>query len=318
LRHPTDAAEDLLTGPIQGDLLGAEHLAERARVVARGQRLATPAPMGRRARLLARLDDTRKLLEGAYGRIARENAEGGEPDPSGEWLLDNFHVIQEHIEEVRAALPRGYYRELPELSHGPLIGYPRVYEVAIALISHSEGRIDIDNVDLFAHAFQEVEPLSIGELWAIPAMLRLGLIENVRRMTQRTVQRLDQIAAADRWAARIQDASERDGEALPDAMRAVVATRQQLTPIFVSRLVAQLRLSAGASPALAWLERWMHDEQWRPDDATARGPHRGGHKPIKKAHTKTPQRTHRRRGGGGVGGGRSGNEGLQGPRPPRL
>ncbi len=295
LRRPTDAAEDLLTGPIQGDLLGAEHLAERARVVARGQRLASPPPRRRRARLLARLDNTRKLLEGAYSRIARDVAEGGEPDPSGEWLLDNFHVIQEHMLEVRAALPRGYYRELPELSHGPLTGYPRVYELAIALISHSEGRIDLDNVDLFVHAFQEVEPLSIGELWAIPAMLRLGLIENVRRMTLRTVQRLDQIAAADRWATRIQEASERDGEALTNAMRDVVDTRQQLTPIFVSRFLAQLRLSAGASPALAWLERWMHDQQWRPDDATARATQRVAHTQIIMANSITSLRTIGRR-----------------------
>ena len=295
LRRPSSAGEELLAGPIQGDLLGAEHLAERARVVARRQKLASPPPRRRGARLLARLDSTRRLLDGAYRRIARDVAEGGEPDPSGEWLLDNYHVIQEHMQEVRAALPRGYYRELPELSHGPLTGYPRVYEVAIALISHSEGRIDIDNVDLFVHAFQEVEPLSIGELWAVPAMLRLGLIENVRRMTLRTVQRLDQIAAADRWAARIQDASEQDGEALTAAMRDVVDTRHQLTPIFVSRFLAQLRLAAGSSPALAWLERWMHDEQWRPDDATARATQRVAHTQIIMANSITSLRTIGRR-----------------------
>ena len=121
--------------------------------------------------------------------------------PAGEWLLDNFHVVQEHIREVRESLPRGYYRELPELAEGALAGYPRVYELAITLISHTEGRIDLENVDLFVAAFQRVAPLSIGELWAIPAMLRLGLIESVRRMTLRTVQRLDEMAAADAWAA---------------------------------------------------------------------------------------------------------------------
>ncbi len=294
-RRPTDTAEDLLTGPIQGDLLGAEHLAERARVVARGQTVASPPQKGRRARLLARLDSTRKLIDSAYSRIARDTANGGEPDPAGEWLLDNYHVILEHMQEVREALPRGFYRELPELANGPLTGYPRVYEVAIALISHSEGRIDLDNVDLFVQAYQEVEPLSIGELWAIPAMLRLGLIENVRRMTLRTVQRLDQIAAADQWAARIQEASERSGAALANALRDVVDTRQQLTPIFVSHFLAQLRLAAGASSALAWLERWMHDEQWRPDDATARATQRVAHTQMIMANSITSLRTIGRR-----------------------
>ena len=76
--------------------------------------------------------------------------------PPGEWLLDNFHVVQEHIREVRESLPRGYYRELPELAGGGLAGYPRVYELAITLISHTEGRIDLENVDLFVEAFQRV------------------------------------------------------------------------------------------------------------------------------------------------------------------
>ena len=76
--------------------------------------------------------------------------------PAGEWLLDNLHVVQEHIREVRESLPRGYYRELPELAGGALAGYPRVYEIAITLISHSEARIELENVDLFLSAFQQV------------------------------------------------------------------------------------------------------------------------------------------------------------------
>jgi hypothetical protein len=67
--------------------------------------------------------------------------------PAADWLLDNYHVVQEHVREVREALPRGYYRELPELTTGPLAGYPRIYEVAITLISHTEGRADAENVD---------------------------------------------------------------------------------------------------------------------------------------------------------------------------
>src|SRR4029077_8461235 len=103
----------------------------------------------------------------------------------------------------RESLPRGYYRELPELAGGALPGYPRVYELAITLISHTEGRIDSGNVDLFVGAFQEVTPLSIGELWAVPAMLRLGLLESVRRMALRPVQRLDELESADACAERL-------------------------------------------------------------------------------------------------------------------
>jgi cyclic beta-1,2-glucan synthetase len=143
------------------------------------------------------------VLENAHGRLLNAFANDEDAGPAAVWLLDNYYVVQEQLQEVRAGLPRGYYRELPELASGPLTGYPRVYEIAITLISHTEARIDLENVDLFVEAFQSVTSLSIGELWAMPAMLRLGLIESVRRMTLRTVRRLDERELAAHWAERI-------------------------------------------------------------------------------------------------------------------
>jgi cyclic beta-1,2-glucan synthetase len=262
-----------VVGPIHGELLGHQQLAERARAVATAQHLAPSRRGLPRARLLARLDDSRRILDDANERLTAVD-DDVDVGPAGEWLLDNFHVVREHIREVRESLPRGYYHELPELASGPLAGYPRVYEVAITLISHTEGRIDIDNVDLFVEAFQQGAPLSIGELWAIPAMLRLGLIESVRRMALRTVQRLDEIERADIWATRIQAANEAGGPELGTALAELVNTHHKLTPEFVSRFLYQLRLGAGAFPGLVWLEQWIHEEGIAPDDAAARSTQR--------------------------------------------
>ncbi|MGH7710868.1 MAG: GH36-type glycosyl hydrolase domain-containing protein, partial [Gemmatimonadaceae bacterium] len=170
---------------------------------------------------------------------------------------------------MHESLPRQYYRELPELASGTLAGYPRVYELAITLISHSEGRIDLENVDLFVAAFQEIAPLSIGELWAVPAMLRLGLIESVRRMTLRTVQRLDEVEEADRWVERILHANELGSSSLGETLKEFVDTPHALTPVFISRFLHQLRLGAGAFPPLVWLEQWISEEGLTPDTATA-------------------------------------------------
>ena len=147
--------DELLAGPIRGELLGAEHLAERARA-SRAPSASRPAhaPAGAApgpARRDPRASSTRRTT-GWPAAADREVNVG----PAGEWLLDNFHVVQEHIREVRESLPRGYYRELPELASGALAGYPRVYEIAITLISHTEARIELENVDLFVGAFQEV------------------------------------------------------------------------------------------------------------------------------------------------------------------
>ena len=274
LKRTSDGREELLTGPIRGELLGAEHLGNRARAIAAGQRLAPPGRKGRRPALLARLNETRRLLDNAHARLAAAAARDLDVGPAGEWLLDNFHIVQEHIREVRESLPGGYYSELPELAGGGLAGYPRVYELAITLISHTEGRIDLENVDLFVEAFQRVAPLSIGELWAVPAMLRLGLIENVRRMALRTVQRLSEVESADMWATRILTASEQGAAALGRTLDDFVSDPPALTAIFVSRFLHQIRLSRGAFPPLVWLERWIAEEALSAEDAAARSTQR--------------------------------------------
>ena len=255
-------------------MLGAEHLAERARAVASGQQPAESRRTGRHAPLLARLNETRQVLEEIYIQLAAATNRGTDVGPAGEWLLDNFHVLQEHILEVRESLPRGYYHELPELASGPLAGYPRVYELAITLISHTEGRIDLENVDLFVGAFQEITELSIGELWAVPAMLRLGLIENVRRMALRTASRLDEVQLADEWAGRILAAPEEDPAALSDTLDQFIRHPPKLTPNFVSRLLLQLRLTRGSFPPLLSLEQWIADEGMNAEDAGARSTQR--------------------------------------------
>lgn len=290
LQRSKGKREELVTGPIHGELLGAEHLAEHARALARGQAVSPPSPLDPRTRLLSRLDGTESILESGFRKLARQSDGEHPADPAGEWLLDNFHLLQDHIQEVRDALPRRFYRELPELSSGPLSGHPRVFEIAIALISHSEGRIDLENLDTYVAAFQDVAELTIGELWAIPAMLRLGLIENVRRMTLRTVKRLDQLDSADEWTRKIRDASGTNGSRINQVLQEVVADRERIVPTFLSRLMSQLRLTGGTSPALVWLERWLLEDGLKPDDISAQAIHRLAHTQIMMANSITSLR----------------------------
>ncbi len=268
---------DFAPGPIRGELLGPDGLADRVRELARAQRLAPRPGAIRRAPLLDRLRETHRILDDARARLSTASSDAAEIGPAAEWLLDNFHVVAEQIQEVRESLPRGYYRELPELAGGPLAGYPRVYEIAVTLIAHAEGRVDAGNTDLVVRAFQTVTPLSMGELWAIPAMLRLAAIENVRRMTLRTLQRLDELDEANRWIARIRAA----GDETPDTVGAVlsefVASPPPLTPAFVSHFLQRLQhLRAGEGPftPFAWIEQWMGEDAFRAEDAAARASER--------------------------------------------
>jgi cellobiose phosphorylase len=272
-------------------LLGTDQLAEKARTVARRQRLAAHPRHRREAPLLIRLTETRRILRETHARLAAGADREVDVGPAGEWLLDNFHVVQEHIREVHETLPRNFYRELPELEGGPLGGYPRVYELAITLISHSEARVDLENLELFVTAFQEVAPLAIGEIWALPAMLRLALIESVRRMTLRTVERMDQIEKADEWAARIEAASVRGAAAHGSVLDEFVANPPRLTPVFVSRFLHQLRQSRGAYPPLAQIEQWISDRALGAEDAIARSTQHLALTQVMMAHSITSLRT---------------------------
>src|SRR5687768_8773248 len=238
-----DGGAPPLVGPIRGELFGAERLSEHARSVARGQRLVdTPERLTLGSGpLLSRLAESRGILDEARHALALASDRSVDISPAGEWLLDNWYVILEHIREIGASMPRGFYRELPKLASGPLAGYPRVYELAIELIAHTEGHLELATIDLFTREFQRVSVLTVGELWAIPTMFRLGLVENIRRMALRVTARTREVELADDWARRLREASERAPQALADDLAAFVDGHPPLTPAFVTRFLQQIR-----------------------------------------------------------------------------
>jgi cyclic beta-1,2-glucan synthetase len=101
---------------------------------------------------------------------------------TAEWLLDNFYVIQQTLRQVREDMPQSYYRQLPKLATASLQGYPRIYAVARSILEFSDWHVDLDRVMQFIRAYQRVTPLTIGELWALPTMLRLSALETLAQV----------------------------------------------------------------------------------------------------------------------------------------
>jgi cyclic beta-1,2-glucan synthetase len=168
--------------------------------------------------------------------------------------------VQEHVREIRTNLPGGYYQELPKLANGTLAQYPRVYDVAIELIAHTEGHLSLENITLFVREYQKVAKLSMGELWAIPTMLRLGLVENIRRMSLRVKARLDEVEEADRIAAQIMAANDESPEALAAALDRFINDHPPFTPTFVARFLHQIRGFQVNFTPLVWLEQWIAED----------------------------------------------------------
>ena len=128
------------------------------------------------------LGEARSVLVETYRVLALAAKRNRELSSAGEWLIDNFYIIQEQIVQLTADLPESYYKKLPRLTEGEYRGFPRTYEIVQMLASISDNIIDRENTTVAVKAFQESETLNLAEMWSIPLMNRLALIA---RLSQR-------------------------------------------------------------------------------------------------------------------------------------
>ena len=187
--------------PIRAELFSIERLEQHAESLAEAQHITTRRGAGRG--LAKRLRDNGRVLLEAYRATAKAVREERAITPAAEWLIDNFYVAQEQIRQIREDLPRGFYRGLPKLAEGPLKGYPRVFGVAWAFVAHTDSRFEPEMLCRFVQAYQRVQPLTIGELWAVAITLRIVLVENLRRAAERIVNERAARQAADALADRL-------------------------------------------------------------------------------------------------------------------
>ncbi len=183
---------------------------------------------------MRRLEQNGRFLRQCLRRLTGLAQEREPLTHEAEWLLDNGYVIEEVLSEVRRDMPRGFYRELPKVASGLLAGYPRVYTLALTLVAHTDSALDEEHLSRFVQVYQTVSPLTIGELWAVPIMLRLALLENLRRLAERMLTVLDERARATVWAAR--RAAQAAGAPALD-----LPPTAQLTDPFVVRILQGLR-----------------------------------------------------------------------------
>jgi hypothetical protein len=248
-----DLAEKYAGGepPLRSELFSADQMEQHGKTLAGlHQLILGQAP----DQLLGRLAENEDVLIGVRDLLAEAVKSNRRITPAGEWLLDNFYLIEEQIRTAKRHLPKGYSRELPRLLNGSSAGLPRVYDIALETISHGDGRVDPGSLTSFVAAYQTITGLTLGELWAIPIMLRLALIENLRRAATRiAADRIDR-NRADYWADQMMEIAEKD----PKSLILVIADMARSNPPMASAFVAEFaRRLQGQSPALAWPLTWI-------------------------------------------------------------
>jgi cyclic beta-1,2-glucan synthetase len=239
---------------IVAELFSVERLEQHAQTLAAAQKV-TDAP--RRGHAVApRIAENGRVLVESYRVLALATKDERSITPAAEWLLDNFHIVDEQLREIRDDLPQDYYRELPKLAEGHLAGYPRVFGLVWAYIAHTDSRFEPESLRRMVRAYQTVQPLTIGELWAIAISLRILLVDNLRRVAAEIVRSRAARQTADDFADSLLGLGTDSPQVAAASLRRLSA-KAFPTPARV-QLFQRLRdQDSAVTPALRWLDELL-------------------------------------------------------------
>lgn len=242
---------------IMDTLLGRNELQRHATEIARSH------ITGRRKDsyrwLLPRMNDNFKSISGVYDALNRDIDNMFPTAPAAEWLLDNFYVLQEQAEDIRRNLSKGFPSGLPVLKNGVYKGYPRVYAIALELVSHTDGALDEKILTDFVKSYQSESLLSMSELWALPIMLKVALMEDIRQICDKIEESQKDWHQADEAAEFIANNLNMGEERLVQIMEERL--RNSLSPAFVEHFLHKLRRKGvNISKVIAHLDRVLAEE----------------------------------------------------------
>ncbi len=245
--------------PIRAELFSVERLEQFAAWLAGEQKEVFKPKLF--PKLLPRLEDNGKVLISAYRSLAEAISDERAISPAAEWLVDNFHIIEEQLREIREDLPKGFYRELPKLKTGDFAGYPRIYAVAVTIIAHTDSRLEVETLKRFFQAYQTVTPLTIGELWASAISLRLALVENLRRLASRIVVAREEREEADNLADAFLELAAANSDELLPLLDKRLGKQKIFGHAFIAQIARRLRdQDPSINPVFDWLEKKLRKQ----------------------------------------------------------
>ncbi len=232
--------------PLRADLFSFEQMNEYGKNLAKTHHISERQ---NKESLLSRLSDNEKTLNEVRKILMEAIRNDITISPAGEWLIDNFYLIEEHIRTITKHLPKRYKKGLPQLLDNKSLGLIRVHSIALEFISHSDGQLDLEQLSSFIKSYQSVSPLQLGELWAIPTMIRLSLIENIRRISIFIATDRIEKNIANYWIEKLLHVSAHDPKNLILLIGEMTKAGPPMTSAFVSEMHRQL-LGKGFALAL--------------------------------------------------------------------
>ena len=244
--------------PIKGEIYSVERLEEYAVFLA--IQLETSERPKNQQKLLPRMRDNGKQLLASYRALTKAIHRKENISPAGEWLTENFHIVEDQLREIKEDLPPAFYKELPKIALGELAGYPRIYAIALAIVAHTDSQLESNTIRRFILAFQKVAPLKIGELWALAITLRLVLVENLRRIVLDVVRNHEKRNLANQFADQLfavaGDKVKFQNKVLNLASYCEHSSNQDCA--FTAQMVKRLRdQEVELLPAIEWIEKYL-------------------------------------------------------------
>ncbi len=254
--------------PIRDQIFSLERLEQHAKKLASEHQTTTKRQIGKD--LSKRTRDNARVLLASYRTIVKAVQGGGTVTPAAEWLLDNFYVIDEQLREITKDLPNGFYRHLPKLASGKLGKYPRVLGLAWDFVAHTDSHFNTETLISFVKAYQAEQPLEIGELWALPITLRIVLVENLRRISERVTSARAARQAADHFADELLGFNSQPSAPLETMLGRL--ERQVLPKPFMVQLAQRMReREAVGFRVTRWLETHLERQQTTLDEIVTQG-----------------------------------------------
>src|SRR5688572_18312630 len=240
--------------PFRSELFSSDQMSRHGRVLAKSHKLQKGFSFDK---LLKRLEDNERTLLEVRNLLVESLRADKTITPASEWLLDNFYLVEEQVVIARRHLPKGYSEALPYLAEGMSAGMPRVYDIVLEIIAHSDGRVDVNSLTSFIASYQSEMILTLGELWAIPIMLRLAVLENLRRIAGKIALDVIDHNLADHWADKmIETVKEKPGDLI-----LMIADMARSKPALDSHFVATFtRKIQGVGPSLALPLNWIEQQ----------------------------------------------------------
>lgn len=153
-----------------------EKIATNHNLVNKSQKNTYPIPY---------LEENFKIIEEVYNILNEHLKLGISIHPAGEWLLDNFYIIEETVKQIKTELPLKKYINFLGIGNGPYKGFARIYVLASEIVAYTDNKIEKNDLEIYLTSYQTKKNLSMEEIWNIGLFLNIAIIENIREICEK-------------------------------------------------------------------------------------------------------------------------------------